>query len=220
MVDMALVNLKDPGVLADVHRLQGLHNVISSAKRQCLEMEKKETQAEADLLVVERCLASSAVRTCLQQHLLATHPPSPPTFLIPTCDYRVPRIFAAQGPPDVEEGEDNLECRVVLGKRRQGAKVKFPYCLRCNQDEPGHGVEEYPLWKTCRWCLSTQHTHDDCPSPYNSCTPNRCLVYFGHPNFGSYCSATPAEALRHELEVVYADAEWDNADTCYEGSDI
>jgi len=53
MVDTALVNLKDPGVLADVHRLRGLHNIISSAKRQRLELEKKETQAEADLLVVE-----------------------------------------------------------------------------------------------------------------------------------------------------------------------
>jgi len=219
MVDTALVNLKDPGILADVHRLRGLHNIISSCKRQRLEIEKKESRAEADLLIVERRLASSAVRTRLQQHLLATCPPSPPTFLLPTRDYRVPRIFAAQGPPDVEEGEDNLEDRAVLGKRRRGNNVVFPYCLRCNQDTPGHGVEECPLWKTCRWCLSTQHAHDECPSPHNSCAANRCLVYFGHPNFGSYCSATPAGLLRHELEVTYAEAEWDNADTCYEGSD-
>jgi len=219
MVDTALVNLKDPGVLADVHRLRGLHNIISSAKRQRLELKKKEGRAESDLLIVERRLASSAVRTRLQQHLLATRPPSPPTFLIPTRDYRVPRIFAAQGPPDVKEGEDSLEDRAVLGKRRRGNKVVFPYCLRCNQDAPGHGVEECPLWKTCCWCLSTQHAHDECPSPHNSCAANRCLVYFGHPNFGSYCSATPAGLLRHELEVAYAEAEWDNADTCYEGSD-
>ena len=53
MVDTALVNLKDPGILADVHRLRGLHNIVSSAKRQRLELEKKETRAEADLLVVE-----------------------------------------------------------------------------------------------------------------------------------------------------------------------
>jgi len=53
MVDTALVNLKDPGVLADIHWLWGLHNIISSAKRQRLELEKKEVQAEADLLVVE-----------------------------------------------------------------------------------------------------------------------------------------------------------------------
>jgi len=78
MVDTALVNLKDPGVLADVHWLRGLHNIISSAKRQRLELEKKESRAEADLLTVERRLASSAVRTRLQQHLLATRPPSPP----------------------------------------------------------------------------------------------------------------------------------------------
>jgi len=220
MVDTALVNLKDPGILADVHRLRGLHNIISSAKRQRLELEKKEVRAEADLLIVERRLASSAVRTHLQQHLLTMCPPSPPTFLLPTHDYRVPCIFATQGPPDIEEGEDNLECCAVLGKRCQGNKVKFPYCLRCNQDEPGHGVEECPLWKTCHWCLSTQHAHNDCPSPHNSCSASHCLVYFGHPNFGSYCSAIPAGHLCHELEVACTDAEWDNADTCYEGSDI
>jgi len=116
MVDTALVNLKDPGVLADMHRLWGYHNIISSAKRQRLEAEKRETQAEANLLIVERCLASSAVHTCLQQYLLATRPPSPPTFLIPTHDYQVPHIFATQGPPDIKEGEDSLECHAVLGK--------------------------------------------------------------------------------------------------------
>jgi len=148
------------------------------------------------------------------------HVPLPPTFLLPTRDYRVPHIFAAQGPPDVEEGEDSLENRTVLGKRRQGTQVKFPYCLKCNHDTPGHVVEDCPLWKTCRWCLSTQHAHDNCPSPHNSCSVNHCLVYFGHPNFGSYCSATPAGLLRHELEVAYQEAEWDNTDTCYEGSDV
>jgi len=116
MVDMALVSLKDPGILADVHRYRGYHNIISNAKRQRLELEKKETQAEANLLTVEWRLASSAVQTCLQQHLLATRPPSPPTFLLPTHGHRVPQIFAAQGPPNVKEGEDNLECRAVLGK--------------------------------------------------------------------------------------------------------
>jgi len=220
MVDTVLFNLKDPGVLADVHQLQGLNNIISSTKRQCLEIERKETQAEADLLIVEQCLASSAVCTHLQQYLLATHPPSPPTFLIPTHDYWVPHIFTTQGPPDVEEGEDSLECRTVLGKQHRGNKITFPYCLKCNRDTPGHAVEECPLWKTCRWCLSTQHAHDDCPSPHLSCTANRCLVYYGHPNFGSYCSATPAGLLRHELEVTYQDAVWDNDATCYEGSNI
>ena len=53
MVDTALVNLKDPGVLADIHRLWGYHNIISSAKRQRLEIEKKEVRAEANLLVVK-----------------------------------------------------------------------------------------------------------------------------------------------------------------------
>jgi len=53
MVDTALVNLKDPGILADVHRLRGYHNIISCIKRQRLEIEKEETHAEAKLLAVE-----------------------------------------------------------------------------------------------------------------------------------------------------------------------
>ena len=221
LVDTALVALRDPGVLADVHRFRAYHNTLTSIKRQRLELDKQEDRAEAKLLTVERCLASSAICTCLQQHLLITRPPSPPTAtLLPSCGQRIPCIFTAQGPPNVELGEDDLERRTVLGKRRHGAKPKFPYCLRCSTDKPGHAVEECPLWKTCRWCLSTQHAHNECPSPHNSCSASRCLVYFGHPNFGSYCSATLAGLLRHELELAYADAEWDNADTCYEGSDI
>ena len=221
LVDTALVALRDPGVLADVHRFRAYHNTLTSVKRQRLELDQQEDRAEAKLLTVERRLASSAIQTRLQQHLLVTRPPSPPTATcLPPRSRHIPRIFAAQGPPDVEPGEDDLERRTVLGKRQHGAKPKFPYCLRCSTDEPGHAVEECPLWKTCRWCLSTQHAHDECPSPHNSCSANRCLVYFGHPNFGSYCSATPAGLLRHELELRYAEAEWDNADTCYEGSDV
>ena len=53
MVDTALVSLRDPGILADVHRFRGLHNILSNAKRQRLELEKKETRAEADLIIVE-----------------------------------------------------------------------------------------------------------------------------------------------------------------------
>ena len=218
LVDTTLVTLRDLGVLANIHRFRAYHNTLTSVKRQHLELNKQEDCTKAKLLTVERCLASSAIHTHLQQHLLVTCPPSPPmATLLPL---HIPHIFAAQGLPDIEPGEDDLERRTVLGKRRHGAKPKFPYCLRCNANKPGYAVEECPLWKTCQWCLSTQHAHDKCPSPHNSCSTNRCLVYFRHPNFGSYCSATLAGLLRHELELAYANAKWDNADTCYEGSDI
>ena len=221
LVDTALIALRDPGVLADIHRFRAYHNTLTSVKRQHLDLDKQEDRAEAKLLMVECCLASSAICTCLQQHLLVTWPLSPPTAtLLPPHDQCILHIFTAQGPPDVEPGEDDLERCTVLGKRRHGAKPKFPYCLRCSTDEPGHAVEECPLWKTCQWCLSTQHTHNECPSPHNSCSANHCLVYFGHPNFRSYCSATLASLLHHELELAYTNTEWDNADTCYKGSDV
>jgi len=53
MVDTALVGLKDPGVLADMHRLRAYHNIISRVKRQWLEIDQEERQAEAKLLTVE-----------------------------------------------------------------------------------------------------------------------------------------------------------------------
>ena len=105
LVDTALVALRDPGVLADVHRFRAYHNTLTSVKRQRLELDKQEDRAEAKLLTVECRLASSTIRTRLQQHLLVTRPPSPPTAtLLPPRHQHIPRIFAAQGPPDVEPG--------------------------------------------------------------------------------------------------------------------
>jgi len=65
LINTALVNLKDPGVLADVHRLRAYHNSLTHVKCQYLELDKEESHVEAKLLTVERHLASSAIRTCL-----------------------------------------------------------------------------------------------------------------------------------------------------------
>ena len=146
LVDTTLVMLRDPGVLANIHRFRAYHNTLTNVKRQRLELDKQEDCVEAKLLTVERCLASSTIHTRLQQHLLVTCPPSPPTAtLLPSHSQCIPHIFTAQGPPDVEPGEDDLEHCTVLGKRRHGAKPKFPYCLRCSTDKPGHAVKECPL---------------------------------------------------------------------------
>ena len=53
LVDTALVALKDPGVLADIHRFRAYHNTLTNVKRQRLELDKQEDHAEAKLLTVE-----------------------------------------------------------------------------------------------------------------------------------------------------------------------
>ena len=53
LVDTALVALRDPGVLADIHRFRAYHNTLTSVKRQRLELDKQEDCAEAKLLAVE-----------------------------------------------------------------------------------------------------------------------------------------------------------------------
>jgi len=60
--------------------------------------------------MVEQHLTYTTIRTRLTPHLNHIRPPS-------TNAIHIPHIFAAQGPPDVEEGEDSLECRAVLGKQ-------------------------------------------------------------------------------------------------------
>ena len=61
LIDTALVALRDPGVLANIHRFRAYHNTLTSVKRQRLELDKQEDWAEAKLLTVERHLASSAI---------------------------------------------------------------------------------------------------------------------------------------------------------------
>jgi len=51
LVDTALVNLKDPGALTDVHRLRAYHNSLTCIKRQCLELDK-DVAAPSQLQVV------------------------------------------------------------------------------------------------------------------------------------------------------------------------
>ena len=53
LVDNTLVALRDPGILADVHRFQTYHNSLTCIKQQCLKLDKEKDQAEAKLLTVE-----------------------------------------------------------------------------------------------------------------------------------------------------------------------
>jgi len=148
--------------------------------------------------MVERHLTYAAVRTWLVPHLNHIRPPS-------TNAIHIPHIFVAQGLPNVEKGKDSLECCTVLGKRRRGGKPKFPYCLKCNESCPNHVEEECLLWKTCCWCLSTQHVHSDCPIPHKQCDTKFCAVPAIHPNFGDRCAAMSSPTLCHELELACAD---------------
>jgi len=148
--------------------------------------------------MVERHLTHATIRTQLVPHLNRIRPP-------PTNAIHIPRIFAAQGPPNVEEGEDSLECRAVLGKRRREGKPKFPYCLKCNESHPNHVEEECPLWKMCHWCLSTQHAHDECDRPHKQYNAEYCAVPYTHPNFGDMCAAMSSPTLCHELELARTD---------------
>jgi len=183
-----------------VHRYRAYQIELDRVKRRKVELQNKEDQAQNKLLTVERYLAHAAVCTCLTPHLLKTCPSSPPTtFPIP----HIPCIFAGQGPPD----DKDTDTRTVLGKRlhHRPQKPIFPYCLRCNKSDPDHSQNLCPLSKTCRWCMSTQHSHDECPAPHLMCKLKWCVVTYDHPNYGLGCPALPSSALAYEMQL----AAWD-----------
>ena len=183
-----------------MHRYQAYQIELKRVKQQKVELQNEEDRAQNKLLTVEWYLAHAAICTCLMPHLLKTHPPSPPTtFPIP----HIPCIFAGQGPPD---DEDTDTC-MVLGKRlcRCPQKPVFPYCLRCDKSNPDHSQNLCPLSKTCWWCISTQHSHNECPAPHLTCKLKRCVVTYDHPNYGLGCLALPSSALAYEMQL----AAWD-----------
>jgi len=198
LIDNAIIDLRDPGVVTDVFRYRAHQSELEAVKRQRVELNKREENAQSKLSMVERHLTFAAVRTRLIPHLNRIRPPS-------TTAIHIPCIFTAQGPPDIEEGEDSLECHTVLGKRCRGGKPKFPYCLKCNESRPNHVEKECPLWKTCHWCLSTQHKHNDCDCPHEQCDAEYCAVPHTHPNFRDMCTAMSSPTLCHKLELARTD---------------
>ena len=216
LVDNALVRLIDPGVVADVHTLRTQITKKKQIKRQRMELDAQEREADGKMVFVERYLVHGRARSRIQDHLMTTRPPSPPANF-------VPRIFAAQGPPESEwtpgEGRDSMECRAVRKSRirslpgtkrkREKSPSPYPYCLHCNEESPNHYQDDCPLWKVCRWCLAIDHAHDECPTPHQSCTEKRCLVPSWHPRATDYC---PISLQEYSYDMRCAAADNDDLD--------
>src|SRR5437879_2532709 len=79
LIDDALIHLTDAGVVADIHTLHTQINKKQNIKRQRLELDGQEREAEGKMLLVERYLVHARARSRLQDHLLHTHPASPPS---------------------------------------------------------------------------------------------------------------------------------------------
>ena len=187
IVDDVLYHLGDLGIIADIHTLRIQYDEVMRIKRQHLELDNKEQEANKKLLDMEHYLANAAVCMCIQPHLLRTRPASPPTSFIPY-------IFTAQGPSDNQEN---------TGTKRKCPL--YPYCLKCHNNYPDHMKEDCPLWDICRWCYSPLHAHNECPVPHFNCTGMSCVVPETHPNYRLMC-------LRDDSYKLHC-AEWDT-DSC------
>jgi hypothetical protein len=78
-----LIHLTDAGVVANVHTLRAQINKKQNIKRQHLELDGQEREAEGKMLLVERYLVHARARSRLQDHLLRTRPSSPPSSFVP-----------------------------------------------------------------------------------------------------------------------------------------
>jgi len=111
-VNHSLLELNDAGVIADVHRFREYTARRKQIARAREELEEEEEQIVSKTLEVEKYLAHAAMRTRLQPYLVSIRPRTPPT-------QRIPHIFAAQGPPNVEDEDkenDLYQCQVRINK--------------------------------------------------------------------------------------------------------
>ena len=72
LVDNALVRLIDPGVVADVHTLRTQITKKKQIKRQRMELDAQEREADGKMVFVERYLVHGQARSRIQDHLMTT----------------------------------------------------------------------------------------------------------------------------------------------------
>ena len=53
--------------------------------------------------------------------------------------------------------------------------------------------------------MSTQHSHDECPSSHLTCELKRCIVMYNHANYRTGCLALPSAMLMYKMQL----AAWD-----------
>ena len=224
LIDDTLLHMIDAGVVADVHTSRAQIIKKQNIKRQRLDLDAQEREADGKLLLSECYLVHARARTRIQDHLMRERPPSPPATF-------VPRIHAAQGPADKPEewtpgeGRDSLECRAVKRKhirflpgqkrKRSRSPTPFPYCLKCNEETPNHYEGDCPLWKVCRWCLATDHAHNDCPSPHHQCVKDRCIVPSWHLCAGNHCPIS-FQDYSYAMRCTESDADLEDLELQFE----
>jgi len=184
--------------------LRAQYNKLEGIKRQCIDLDNQERNANKKKLDCKWYLTHAAVHMRLQNHLLHTHPSSPPSSFLPC-------IFATQGPPEDEwsnvKGEDSLKLHAFPKDKSHKRKcTPFPYCLKCSDEEPDHTEGDCPLWKYCCWCFYVDHTHDNCPVPHYQCVQDQCIVPEWHPMVGNYCLVAFEDDL-YELRCTAVDYE-------------
>jgi len=63
LIDNTIIDLKDPGVVADIYRYRAHQSELEAVKRQQVELNRREDSAQSQLSMVERHLTNAAVRT-------------------------------------------------------------------------------------------------------------------------------------------------------------
>ena len=194
ILDQALAELADPGIIADVKRFCLLKRELATAHKRKVAAECEEVRAHSELIHIEKYLIHSRVCTRVIDHLYGPPPAPPGTASLHRSSSplpkRIPPLRAGQGPADSSS---------TLGKRPR-ANLDPPrlFCVECWTTRPDHAPQDCPRLGTCAFCQSSSHESQDCRYPHSDCTSERCRVPRSHPFFGATCPAPLANALTLE----------------------
>ena len=211
-IDIALLELKDKGVAADVDLYHQLVPQEESIRLREVKLQhEKELWAIHHQEVKDR-LRYSRVMECLHPYLTGSalvrdphyqspHSPSHPnvTLDIATqlCLQHNIRIVHM---PQLHNEPTPGNCPNQPNRRPLPHPIR---CRKCKQINPDHQYLQCPALQDCIWCGSCSHHHKNCPCPHSKCYYRTCCTMpFTHKHAGHYCPT-------HDLADNY---EWDGND--------
>ena len=193
-VDIALLELKDKGVAADVDLYRQL---VPQEESICLR--EVELKCEKELWAI--CHAEVRDRLRHSRIMERIHP-----YLAGSALVRDPHYQSPHSPPHPNVTLDvatqlclqhniqivhmpQLHDEPTPGNRPNHRPLPHPIrCRKCKQLNPDHQYLQCPALQDCLWCGARTHYHKNCPNPHSKCYYKmRCNVPYTHKNGGRYC---------------------------------
>ena len=221
-VDIALLELKDKGVAADVDLYRHL-----VPQEESIRLREVELKREKELWAVRHQEVKDRLRHSRTMERL--HP-----YLTGSALVRDPHHQSPDSPPHPDVTLDvatelclqhntrivhmpQLHDEPTRGNRPNRRPIPHPTrCRKCRQLNPDHQYFQCPALQDCMWCGARNHHHKNCYNPHSKCVyKTRCNVPYTHKHGGRYCPVHDRADNHNDWDGIedggaYDDVDWES----------